>query len=530
MVGSYGPNFFGYSVTHDISDSRRVFGKLAGNLYERRPDWESSSEHDKHLMLVEAHESAHHHLFSSTPCGLLLWRLNQVIFRDIEWAKTEAESYGVSPPKNSVPCEFYQQSDFFERLIEGGCQVTKAEYLRDVYKNIDNCLIVRDILFGARAPDKKDYESLTLSDLAARLNSAFDWMSKRCAIPWTRKWKVKGDPMGLVFAGDSPINAHDISEAHAVAHELSLIRAYGDIDGFHQRYMNVIGTNYERGVEVGKRGLPIVSDIDFSPSHLRHRGLLAFSTCIDLTVALAGKDDLYIDEHLPWFNYEHSEIFSSEYNQSAIQVLSQLVTSPIYLPDSQWGQTHNMNVDPDLQKNASNMLWLGMDLQVRAFHRNAEVNIEYLYSFLNKKDFAYDQVAHHAVENNYLIEYGDELYALIVNLEEIYKENWSLLSELGFEHFNSLGMQMLCHLFNGAKLRNSIARFLGEQVPSPSIILPKLSRSIRRQYLERGFDKFKVSELVDTSATFLTKLIENGEFGENDDANFLVNDYGRFIC
>ncbi len=527
--GTYGANFFGYSVTHTVAESRRVLGVLSGNYVRNKLAWKNASAHDKHLFLLEQHELAHHHLLTSTPCGLLLWRLNQVISRDISWAKRKVATYGVTPQRYLTPRNFYQNPEFVKKLIDNGCPNDIADYICHVYDNVENCLIVRDIFFGTKSPCNKDYPLLTLGELSKRLNKAFEWMSQRCAIPWSRQWKVKGNWDALVFSKECPINAHDIAEAHAVAHELSAIRSFGDKIGFNQRYNTVFGTAYEAGFEVGRRDLPKADDVEFSPSILRHRGLLAFCTCIDLTVVQGSRDTLFIEDHLPWLQFERYEIFTGEYLQKAMQTLNKLVKNSVYSPGSKWAVLKNMNSDTGIEGSASNMHWLGLDLQVHAFHRNANTNISYLISYLKKEDFAYDQVSNRAIANNYVIEYSDQLHAMIVDLKDIYGENWVKLVDLGFEKFNNLGLQIICHLLNGATSRNTIAHFLGQQIPSPAIIAPKIAAVIREQYSMAGIGKDRIEQLVSSVTSLITQLIENGEFGDKGEANFLVNNNGRFI-
>jgi hypothetical protein len=528
-VGTYGSSFFGYSVTHTIAESRRVLSALNGNYVKNKAVWKNTSAQDKRLFLLEQHESAHHHLLASTPCGLLLWRLNQVISRDISWAKRKIAPYGVTPQPYAIPRNFYQKPEFFEKLVDNGCSKDIADFICHVYGNVENSLIVRDIFFGAKSPCNKDYPSLTLGELSDRLNKAFEWMSQCCAIPWSRQWKVKGNRDALVFSNDCPINAHDIAEAHAVAHELSAIRSFGDKIGFNHRYNTVFGTAYEAGLEVGRRDLPKAEDVEFSPSILRHRGLLAFCTCIDLTVAQGSREDLFIEDHLPWLQFERYEIFAGESLQKAMETLNDLVTNSVYSPDSKWAVLKNMNHDTGIEGFASNMHWLGLDLQVHAFHRNAKTNLSYLLSYVKKEDFAYDQVSNQAIDNNYLIEYSDQLLTMTVDLKNIYGKNWVQLIDLGFEKINNFGMQILCHLLNGATSRNTIAHFLRQQIPSPEIIAPKIATAIRELYSVEGVEKNRIEQDVTSVTSLITQLIENGEFGEKGEASYLVNNNGRFI-
>ena len=128
-VGTYGSNFFGYSVTHAIAESRRVLSALNGNYVNNKAVWKNASAQDKRLFLLEQHESAHHHLLTSTPCGLLLWRLNQVISRDISWAKRKVAPYGVTPQRYAIPRNFYQKPEFVEKLVDNGCSKDIADYI-----------------------------------------------------------------------------------------------------------------------------------------------------------------------------------------------------------------------------------------------------------------------------------------------------------------------------------------------------------------------------------------------------------------
>ncbi|MDH5767103.1 MAG: hypothetical protein OEZ38_13905, partial [Gammaproteobacteria bacterium] len=412
-----------------------------------------------------------------------------------------------------------------------GCPSRIISYLIDIYKNIENCLIIRDIFFGANSHRQNEYRSMTLENLTCRLNIAFKWMSERCDLPWTKKWKIKGDPNGLVFSTEKSINCHDIAEAHAVAHELMAIRAFGDKECFTQRLNKVLESSYKIGIEIGRKGLQKINGFEFSPLLLLHRGLLAFCTCIDLTVAEDYNGDLFIEDHLPWLQFEQIDIFSGSFHSVAAQALNLLNTKHIYQNGSNWGCLKKFNdIDnTDLQTIYNNMVWLGMDLQVHAFHRNSKTNRSYIVDYLSNKDFAYDQVNKKLIDNNYLIEYSNSLIYYCMDLPKVYGGQWSELMAIGFGQLNNSIMQLFCHLLNGAQKRNTIARFLREQVPNPDIIANKLNNSIHKQCSEMEIKEDEANQIANRASKILKRLIENGKFGESGEAGFLVNNHGRFI-
>ena len=102
--GVYDVSFFAASIGHTIDQSRSVFERLTGGqLSDFREAWRGMSADDRRAYLLEQHEFAHHALMFSTPAGVLNWRINQIISRDIQWILRKCADYGVSFPSGTPP-------------------------------------------------------------------------------------------------------------------------------------------------------------------------------------------------------------------------------------------------------------------------------------------------------------------------------------------------------------------------------------------------------------------------------------------
>jgi hypothetical protein len=525
--GTYGINFFGYSVEHSVETSRRVLAELSGSFAANAHKWQVATRDDKALWLTERHESGHHHLLASTPCGLLLWRLNQVVSRDIAWLMGQCSDLGIRPPSLSAPRQFFNSEEFLKRLSSSDCPRAKALYLINVLANLENCLVVRDVFFGVNAPAR--HKALTLAKFAKMMNAAFEWMRDWCGIPWTSHWHYRGDGEKHVFPTCGPINALDIAEAHAIAHELSAIRSFQDAQGFHERLRDIQGTRYEIGIKAGSKGLPALPEYPFSAPVVRLRSLLAFSGGVDLSAVPSSGRTLMLENELPWYRFSEGPD-SDDIWRTAFETLKFLVEQPVYGPDAKWSKISRLDNIANLDGYAGTLHWLGLDLQVHGFHKNAHSNLEHMMLYIQRNQHPYDVIEKSIANSHYINEYSDFIHMIFLDLQEIYKERWALLRDtMGFDKANRPDIQLMSHLLNGASHRNNIAYYLGEKIPSPTIIEEKFKNALIHAYEQLGVDVQTLSKFADATAPFITRLIENGTFGSGGKAEFLVSESGRFI-
>lgn len=527
--GTYGPNFFGYAVEHDINSSERALRRLKGVISEKREAWKHSPQADTSVFLLESHEEAHHQLLSSTPSGLLLWRLNQVLLRDIGYGTREAAKFGLSPALLEPTVQYFSHPNLRLRLELCGCGEGVASYIQSVFENLLNCLFIRRVFFGADVRVNDQFQALTLSDFAICLNRAFDWMAVRCGLSFDREWVVKGRGDSLVFPDHAQFNVHGIAEAHALAHELSLLHSYGDKTGFATRYDQAKWSPGWLPLEQSKANFSnLPADANWA-ALTRHRALLACTSEVDLSAVLDRSDPLFIEEQLPWLRFANNSVLDGNSLKTAVYVCRRSASQPIYGPESKWAFLQDFTAVESIEEFANASVWLGLDLQVYAFHKNLSTLAEYFLEYASGEKYCYDKINNKSLLNNYLVEFGDEFLWKTFSLSSVYPKLWDQLCDLGFARFQLPGMQAFCHLLNGATVRNKIAHFLNEQIPSPEILVPKFNRALARELEQLGLQSSAVFEKKFQPSVLLERLIENGRLGQAGKHRFLVTDNCPFI-
>ena len=383
--------------------------------------------------------------------------------------------------------------------------------------------------FGPDAPFNKKFGELTVYEFSKRLNKAFKWMAERCDIPFERTWIVKGQGDQLVFPDYAKVNVHGIAEAHAVAHELSLLHSYGDNEFLLSRLQEALNSAAGHPIQLGRIGLDSLPIDANWPAVIRHRALLACTSEIDLSVIAPSDEPLYVEDQLPWLRFSRKSIFLAERLRSAFTVLTEITKNPIYGPKSNWAALTDLTVDDRLESLANACIWLGVDLQVYSIHRNFKTLAIYFSEYAQGNRYAYDKVNNEGISSNYLIEYQNELFWYSVDLKSVYKGLWEKLNSIGFARFSLPGMQALCHLLNGSTVRNEIAHFLREQVPSPAIIVPKFTKGVARELDVLNIDSTESTRYLNALGDLLHSFIENGRFGRSGPHGFLVSEKIAFI-
>lgn len=512
--GVYDVSFFAASIRHTIGQSRGVFDKLSGpSLAASGEVWKALDDDDRQAYLLEQHEFAHHALMFSTPAGVLNWRMNQVISRDVQWVLVQCHKYGVEfiegvPPRELVAnhawrVEFKRRSDVDRK--------TKRELLYTL-EGLEDVLQLRRILFEPGAA--KIFADLTFGELLDLLQRAFAYLEYRCEIPLRRTWRTRLPRKGRVFPEGRDFNLVDIAEVHAIAMELLVLRAVGDLDALWARVDRAREGPYGTAFEIALDATRGVNDLGLSPHQMQLLSLISFATAFD--VAPEAADPVYVEDVLPWWRFSSGSAFSATMVGDAIKNCMTLSRRPLIGPGSRWLEMADVdwgslaNTDLARIEGATKTLTsLGLDRQVHAIHRGASLNWRYIATQLevsleNLADLKFERLSGEAWRGEVqrsvlLVEYRDGLYFGHADYGELYPAGSPY--RMSLKHLDSYASpvaQILGQIINGALPRIMYAAYSGCVVPKLEILRPKLT-----DYLQNA-------KLAGSMIELVTLLLEDG--------------------
>jgi hypothetical protein len=104
-----------------------------------------------------------------------------------------------------------------------------------------------------------------------------------------------------VFPEGKRFNLVDIAEVHAIAMELFVLRAVGDVDRLHQRVERARSGPHGAALNVAIEATNEVNDLGLSPHQMQMLALIAFSSALD--VPAPTTKTAYLEEVLPWWRF-----------------------------------------------------------------------------------------------------------------------------------------------------------------------------------------------------------------------------------
>lgn len=246
----------GFSYTRDEMLRPHHRHGVDGVIEIEKLRWREVSELDRAIFLTDRHETEHFTTLTSTPAGVLLWRLYQVVVRDARYltgifdqagipisAEDVRRSGGLVPWCRSSGLTWLEMvgHKLKEPRLPGYVQI-------EVLPGLESILDLFDIL-TCPLPHAT-YGSITRGQFADLLNRTYDYLARRCDLElcgdghspqnwhWTAMWASR-DPNAPLFSNPTDLNLRGTLELLAYAIERRTVRnADGtkrDLAEWHQR-------------------------------------------------------------------------------------------------------------------------------------------------------------------------------------------------------------------------------------------------------------------------------------------------------
>jgi hypothetical protein len=492
--GSYDISFFASSIGHTIGLSQSVFAKFSGAKFsDLAQQWNEATDEERKAFLLEHHEAAHHGLLFSTPAGVLLWRLNQVLARDVHYISKTLTEFGMVVPGNRSPRTWLNSPDFVASLAPRKfAHPGRKSYLLKIVDAVERVHLFRELFFERNAAC--NHASLTIGELLGLCQFVYPYLATRCVVDPCVTWTTRLDPKTKVFPPGKTFNVVDIAESHAIAKELFILRAVGDRIGFEARLLEAtqgqFGVCFKRSIEIAEHE----NEIRFSPHKIQMAAVIACSAKID--ISQSGVVQLYLEEQLPWWKYTEDVFSAGAITQSLESLYSQL-TVPLIGAGSKWLVLHVLDVpepsgtgnEARVSNHLQTLSSFGLDLQMHLIHQGSKENLTFFLESMKYQDAPVPESVFDAWNaflflNQAFIEYSDAIFHRELDLAAIYKEDhpWRQLS--GFASLELPAMQLLGHILNGAFTRRAIAMYTRSIVPRTDVIADKLYKFVREYYAD----------------------------------------------
>lgn len=478
-----------------------MFEKLSGDKMTAFADtWKGLNATDRQAFLLEHHEFAHHALMFSTPVGVLNWRLNQVISRDVQWILKKCQDFGESfstltPPREVVSARVWQVA--FKRRADVPRDV-KNELLLTI-NSLEDMIQLRALFFEPGAAER--FADMTFRDLLALLKRSFAYLGRRCDVAFPQDWRTKLPLCTKVFTPDRSFNLVDIAEVHAIAMELFILRAVGDIEAMNRRIDEARNGSYGTAVSIAVDATKEVNELGVSPHQMQVQALIAFSATLDIRAP--STKELYLEEVLPWWRFSTKAAYQPATYIDALRNCLIISTEPLIGPGSRWLQMvplppNALLLTPGGMSGLFTTLTsLGLDRQVHAIHRGATLNWRYLAtqfedSFAEKSPFPFDRLngeewRGHQQMAALLVEYTDGLNFQHADFDALYPADSPYRTAIpDLDHYADPAYQLLAQLLNGALPRVAYASYAGRAVPALSVLEPKLANYLGNPELARS--------------------------------------------
>lgn len=515
--GSYDVSFFASSVRHSSDLSKRAFAIFGDGKYsDASGDWMNAPYEERRAFLLEHHEATHHGLLFSTPAGVLLWRVNQVLSRDISYVSENLKALGIEVPVSKTPRAWLVSEEFVTRLrAHPSATSDHKSYFLKVIDAIEKHLQFREILFGKGAVS---YPDTTIGELIELFNFVYQYLAERCGVAPSIHWTSRSDTLdSKVFRPHTAFNLMDIIECHAIAKELYLLRAVGDLNGFKVRLEKATGGQWglclKQMIEMAK----MPNEIGFSPHAIQMAALLACSGTID--IVQKEPLEVCIEDELPWWRLTGPEnINSSGSYLRSIESLSALNSEPLIGAGSQWIRFSMADDDGSASPAAQfieDLSSFGLDLQIALIHRGAHQNLVFLMENLvhpqntEPLEAAFEQWNSFLLLNKAFVEYDDTFFLFYMDLDQLHKQTSPLRQLPCFQRLYWPHNQFMAHLVNGALIRRTIAQYEHMLIPSSAIIMNKLDKFIADTYAEQ-FSESQCADLAQIIRSQIALIFKEG--------------------
>jgi hypothetical protein len=487
--GSYDISFFASSIGHTKHHSESVFAKFAGGpLSALGQRWKDATQKERKAFLLEHHEAAHHGLLFSTPAGVLLWRLNQVLSRDIHYISQTLTELGIRVPQQWSPEKWLNSLEFAAELARHKFAIGPQKfYLLEVIAAVEKLYLFKQVFFQVNAAS--NHARMTVGELLALCQFVYPYLQARCGTSPCVTWTTKLDPQTKVFPPGKAFNVLDIAECHAIAKELFILRAVGDREGFHARLhestLGQFGPCFRRALEITEYR----NEIGFNPHGIQMSAVVACSTKIELSQSETV--ELRLEEHLPWWNYGATSLDSIK---QCAEALHCQFTQPLIGDNSKWLVFYPIDLRPSKRPDQTfnflrTLASFGLDIQMHLIHQGAQRNLIFLMEtvkHLNRPmpQAAFDSWNDFLFLNKAFVEYSDAIFYVGLDLAAVYKKDHPVRQLPGFARLELPWLQLLAHIINGAVTRRAMAVYAGKAIPRSDVLADKFEKLVKEYHVE----------------------------------------------
>jgi hypothetical protein len=489
--GVYDVSFFAVSIRHSIERSRSVFAKMSGDsLAQLGGVWRDLDEEDRQAFLLEHHEFAHHALMFSTPAGVLNWRINQVISRDVQWILQKCHENKVAFADGLTPQQILSTREWqvaFKRRNNVDRR-TKQELLLTI-ASLEDIIRLRRILFEPGAATK--FADLTFGELLDLMKRCAAYLERRCEVRLCRDWRTRLPRDTKVFPEGKAFNLVDIAEVHAIAMELFVLRAVGDLDRLRQRVDQARKGPHGVALNIAIHATREANELGLSPHQMQMLALIACSSTLD--VPPPSVKTVYLEDALPWWRFASAEPITAAIFLDGLRNCLAIVASPLVGPGSRWLQmaggawplTDVSSVE-QLGAFVMSLSSLGLDRQIHAIHHGARLNWRYFLTQLETnfdlpQEIEFERLSGEAwrgqVQSAVLLaEYKDSLHFRYADFSELYPAGSPHRTTVkSLDQFGEPAYQLMSQILNGAVPRIMYAGYSGRLIPRLDTIEPKLA-------------------------------------------------------
>jgi hypothetical protein len=494
--GVYDISFFGASIGHTVGLSRDVHQRMEGQLSQLGPQWQATEGPERKAYLLELHETSHHALMYSTPAGVLLWRLNQTISRDIGWIFRKLEELGVELAQHQTPERCVASPEWQAAFAaKSSIHPVVRDYVLHTIRSLTDLLLMRSIFFGRDAARR--HADLTFGRLMPMLGRCFTYLSERCEVRFVTNWRSRLSKKTLVFPPDKSFNVMDIAEVHAIASELFALRAFGDLDGFAARRAQAEAGPFASAFAVAIAATRPVNDVGLSPHQLQMAALVSCSALLDVS---AETKTNYVEETLPWWRFASKDVLGPDLVMDSMRHCMSLSGEKLIDAGSNWlrflehGPITPSSMTPKayavyLEALITSLRSLGLDLQIHSLHRGLALNWRYLLTVVLESNPklpdppAFERLSYQAWRSELqlaipFLEYTDELLFHGIDMDKVYASDNPLRQLHMFRRFEHREFQLLAHLLNGATARTSYAAYAGKLIPRSDVLHAKIEATL----------------------------------------------------
>lgn len=455
-----------------------ILGRGA-TVADNRDGWLTLSAEQRKAHMIVRHEASHHRLLTGTPAGILLWRINQIIGRDVFYIRQALR-------EEHVEClgelrAFLSSSTFLAKHARAG---EKLEYVRrDVVPAVENLLQLREIMYG-KLPGRR-FGDLTFSDLCSLMNRSYAYMAARCGVDWSGVWRTRVGHEKVFPQPRSP-NARDLVEVEGASAEMWYARAFGDwqyAKGLHE----TAGRGpYAQMFAVVASLAPTSDPLGVSPFLMQLYCNVACSGNIDVVPAPTG--DLYLEDHLPWTRCRLLDpaIGNAATVTDGIRVLDECRKSPLVGAAAQWlVYPHSQVRRQQPGHNLSLLSSAGMELQLWTIKESLANSLNFVSAAMMSPSLVREDALNHWLVNAemrlILKECEDEIELRLPNTGDVYSSTHPLRL-IDIDGIPFTAQLLLGNIAVGVAIGAAIATYEGHAFWNLEAIGRKVGEACRRQW------------------------------------------------